>query len=457
MASMFPGCSSLTSLDLSSFDTTTVTNMYSLVSGCARLQTIDLSSFNTENVTQMAEMFRDCKALVSLDLSNFDTSSATTMTSMFQSCSNLAYLDISSFDTSNVTNMNDMFAYSYQLSTVVLGKNFKFVGDSSYFNKTSNHDWIRIDEKYGPISAKDLITAYDGSTMSGTWVRYVEENRSVVRFVGNGGYTTQGDIQINSIDDEFKMPDITAVTRPGFALLGWSLEENPGDNSVIYSPGRTYSYSDIEDKLGKTLLFYAQWKRGENWKYTVNHLKQTVDMKDYELAEAEVLYEPVTGTEEEIAEKTVYVTPVAKDYEGFLEPEGIEKTQISRDGSTVIEIRYDRQTYEIVFDGNGATTGSMNSIRMAVGYADNLPINVYQKEESIFAGWCTNPKGNGRIYTDGQQVKDLVRPGDTITLYAQWVKNGNKPLEPTSGVVMSAARLVKQLSFQTFLPVRHIL
>ena len=107
---MFCNCSSLTSLDLSNFDTSKVTNMNSMFSGCSALSTLNISSFNTSNVTYMGLMFYNCKALTSLDVSGFNTSIVTSMSAMFSNCSSLTSLEVSSFNTTKVTNMNGMFS-----------------------------------------------------------------------------------------------------------------------------------------------------------------------------------------------------------------------------------------------------------------------------------------------------------------------------------------------------------
>ena len=107
---MFYGCSSLTNLDLSSFNTSNVTDMYSMFYGCSSLTNLDLSSFNTSNVTDMDYMFYGCSSLTNLDLSSFNTSNVTYMDYMFYGCSSLTNLDLSSFDTSKVTSFNEMFS-----------------------------------------------------------------------------------------------------------------------------------------------------------------------------------------------------------------------------------------------------------------------------------------------------------------------------------------------------------
>ena len=60
MSFMFFNCSSLKSIDLSSFNTNNVTNMNSMFNNCYSLNSIDLSSFNTNKVTNMKYMFSYC-------------------------------------------------------------------------------------------------------------------------------------------------------------------------------------------------------------------------------------------------------------------------------------------------------------------------------------------------------------------------------------------------------------
>ena len=56
---------------------------------CRGLTSLDLSGWNTSNVTDMASMFNGCSGLTSLDLSKWDTSNVTSMYSMFHGCSKL--------------------------------------------------------------------------------------------------------------------------------------------------------------------------------------------------------------------------------------------------------------------------------------------------------------------------------------------------------------------------------
>ena len=109
MRYMFSSCSSLTSLDVTNFNTANVANMSYMFSGCSSLTSLDVTHFNTANVTNMSGMFNSCSALTSLDVTHFNTANVTTMNSMFYNCSKLTSLDVSKFNTVNVTNMSGMF------------------------------------------------------------------------------------------------------------------------------------------------------------------------------------------------------------------------------------------------------------------------------------------------------------------------------------------------------------
>lgn len=115
MSSMFNCCMALSELDISHFDTSNVTNMSEMFSGCVKLPSLDLMHFHTENVTDMSGMFKSCYVISSIDVSSFDTGRVTDMSEMFAFCFDLVNLDVSHFDTRNVTDMGSMFEWCQQL------------------------------------------------------------------------------------------------------------------------------------------------------------------------------------------------------------------------------------------------------------------------------------------------------------------------------------------------------
>lgn len=117
---MFRGCASLTELDLSGSNAEKVKNMGNMFDGCVALSNLNLSGFKTGSVTDMRYLFSSCQSLESLDLSGFNTENVTSMVSMFSQCSSLRSLDLSSFNTSKVIDMNLMFYMCTNLESIDL-------------------------------------------------------------------------------------------------------------------------------------------------------------------------------------------------------------------------------------------------------------------------------------------------------------------------------------------------
>ncbi len=117
---MFRGCASLTELDLSGSNAEKVKDMCKMFYGCVALSNLNLSGFKTGPVTDMRYLFSSCKSLESLDLSGFNTENVTSMVSMFSQCSSLRSLDLSSFNTSKVIDMHLMFYKCTNLESIDL-------------------------------------------------------------------------------------------------------------------------------------------------------------------------------------------------------------------------------------------------------------------------------------------------------------------------------------------------
>lgn len=116
----FRGCASLTELDLSGSNAEKVKNMRNMFDGCVALSNLNLSGFKTGSLTDMRYLFSSCQSLESLDLSGFNTENVSSMVSMFSQCSSLRSLDLSSFNTSKVIDMNLMFYMCTNLESIDL-------------------------------------------------------------------------------------------------------------------------------------------------------------------------------------------------------------------------------------------------------------------------------------------------------------------------------------------------
>ena len=90
MNRLFSYCSSLTSLDVTHFNTAKVTNMNSMFDSCSSLTSLDVTYFNTANVTGMNNMFYSCSALTTIYASdNFVTDKVEYSYNMFYDCTSL--------------------------------------------------------------------------------------------------------------------------------------------------------------------------------------------------------------------------------------------------------------------------------------------------------------------------------------------------------------------------------
>ena len=157
MSYMFYNCSSLTLLDLSNFNTSKVTNMSYMFYSCQKLINLNINNFDTSKVTNMNGMFRECKALTLLNVSNFNTSKVTSMIDMFNGCSNITLLDLSKFDTSNVARMAGMFYNCQKLTTIYCEQNWNnsnITNSAGMFSSCTNlkgaisYDSTKVDINY---------------------------------------------------------------------------------------------------------------------------------------------------------------------------------------------------------------------------------------------------------------------------------------------------------------------
>ena len=111
MSGMFASLEIIKHLDVSNFNTSKVKNMSGMFIQMYKLESLDVTNFDTSNVIDMSELFFNLESITEIDVRKFNTSKVTDMTSMFNGAKKLKNLDLSSFDTSNVTGMNGMFAF----------------------------------------------------------------------------------------------------------------------------------------------------------------------------------------------------------------------------------------------------------------------------------------------------------------------------------------------------------
>ena len=156
MNHLFYGCESLTSLDLTTFNTNSVTNMNSMFSGCSSLKSLDLFHLNIKFVKDMSNMFSGCASLQKIDFSNHETSSLTNLQKMFYECKNLESINLSSFNTISVISMNEMFAKCTSLKYLDI-YNIDMKNCNNYTDMFSNVTNLRFINMYKSSYAELIL------------------------------------------------------------------------------------------------------------------------------------------------------------------------------------------------------------------------------------------------------------------------------------------------------------
>ncbi len=119
----------------------------------------------------------------------------------------------------------------------------------------------------------------------------------------------------------------TDPTRSGYTFRGWSTSESA--TTADYNFG---------SELTEETTIYAVWQANTNTKYTVIHWKENANDDGFSFAESE----EKVGTSGQLTAAT------AKSYQGFT-VEAITQQNIAGDGTTIVNVYYKRNIYEVKF------------------------------------------------------------------------------------------------------------
>ncbi|EAC7083896.1 BspA family leucine-rich repeat surface protein [Listeria monocytogenes] len=235
----------------------------------------------------LSSLFEDAVNVTSLDLSDFDTSNVTDMHDMFWAVSGLTSLDLSDFDTSNVTNMLYMFNGASKLQNLTLGDKFQFVGTNAilpnptptanYTGKWQNVGSGTVNKPKGSFigTATELMSTYDGSTMADTYVwqpMLIEVNvQDSVLMVGDTWKPEDNFLSaLDNAENPVDFKDITVTgsvdtTQPGVYKVDYSYD------GVTSTATITVLAPVVVNVKDSTLI------QGDTWNASDNFLDATDD------------------------------------------------------------------------------------------------------------------------------------------------------------------------------------
>lgn len=224
-------------------------------------------------------------------------------------------------------------------------------------------------------------------------------------------------------------------TKKGYSFNGWNTKaDGSGTKYADEADVTNLSYTD-----GDTITLYAQW--------SANPYKLTFDANKCSCSEASrmVKYDSTYGV-------LPTATRIGYTFDGWytLENNGVKVTKDTVMQSVYGETVYahwNANSYNIRFDGNKASSGSMDAEYILYDETKPLTANAYKKTGYTFAGWNTKADGSGKTYHDEDNVLNLVTNG-VITLYAQWSANHYSVVfdrnHATGGVVGAVSMIYDQ-------------
>lgn len=177
--------------------------------------------------------------------------------------------------------------------------------------------------------------------------------------------------------------------------LGSGIELNKDSVSNKYS--MNFNLSAVNEDITVTLYYVAGTA-----KYTVKHYYQNLEDGSQYTMDTKIV--ELTG------DIDAYTEAVANNKPGF-RCKGIPQNTIAADGTTVVEIYYDREYYTVVFDVNGGING---------------PEPIYAKYDTTFkVSDIQQPNRKGYVFEgwldpDGNPITGDVAIEGNVTYTAQW-------------------------------------
>lgn len=208
-----------------------------------------------------------------------------------------------------------------------------------------------------------------------------------------------GTVSVNKTSaTEGETVTLTITPETGYKLSSLTVIDSSGNAVTVTDDTFTMPAGNVTVTATFTVLPL------ETANYTVKHLQQNVADDEYTLKESETK----TGTVGATTEAS------AKNYDGFT-AQTVTQKNIVADGSTEIEIKYDRNTYTVTFNTNGGTEVEAQTMRYeAIATTPVAPT----KGIYTFTGWYTSTDGGSTLSDTAFDFGTAITAN--TTLYAKW-------------------------------------
>ena len=231
----------------------------------------------------------------------------------------------------------------------------KLVGWAAEANGTTNiADKIKVPEGSTSVNVYAIIK-------KGYWVTFDSDGGSIVdsQFVLNG--------------DKLVLNENTNPTKPGYTFAGWYNDSTKVENGATVTNPMTLK---------------AHWDAAQV-NYTINYWQQKVT-DDKNATDAQKTYEYVEAETKKATTGTPISAENLKTYKGFKynANNSSKNVEISGDGTTIINVYYDRVLCTVNFytyESTGWFGGSWKTIKTVTGlYGANLPEGAWDSSKNLW-------------------------------------------------------------------------
>ena len=239
-----------------------------------------------------------------------------------------------------------------------------------------------VDKDNNPVTS---VSFSDGTT----YLYPVVEKGHWIEFNSNGGsYVAPLFVAKNA-----QLSSLPEPTKHGYSFDSW------------YTDKEMTNKFESDNDLSDDLTLYAKWNPSSNVSYTVIHWLENADDDNYSLAASESK-SGITGSKTEATAKAYvgFTSPAAKD---------IEQETIAGDGSTIVNVYYKRNMYEVKFSsysytdwrGHSHPGTEYTSLRITAKYGANISDKWPTYNGS--STWSTNDNENKGPYQVNIQTMPL--------------------------------------------------
>lgn len=243
------------------------------------------------------------------------------------------------------------------------------------------------------------LTADDNDSV--TFYAQWKAHKYHIAFDKNKGDATGTTAPLDASFDVEATLTVNGFSSPSASFSGWNTKPDGSGNSY---PNRA-KVKNLTADDGATVTLYAQWSTNS---YTVTF----IDGHDGKtISTAKVTY----GGSAQLPTK-----PHHRGYKGT----NWNGTYTGITSNSTVTLEYEPISYEIRFDGNGATDGHIPNQSATYDTESSFTRNAYSRTGYTFAGWRLGNKENGDKYGNGSSFSNLSDiDGSTVTMYAQWTPN----------------------------------